>query len=1037
MGDTLEIWRARIGCFSSCNILRSKSKCFNSLTLKVELSNFDWVLTRKLVMIVSLLLIISGDVECNPGPTLLNRDIVECSVKYGRDCCIEKIKTAIATSGNSLPTDNAIIRSIDKCLSVHSTKKKSSHRLSGKAALEDFMNQDFPIPKRSGPYHKTIGNTGHSATPETYQVVASKLAQELSSKFSELQASESKNKEISEENDLLQENLGHAKLELKKLDKISSNNEMLVNQNMSLKRESEINASLLTDKRKELKRVLAREKYYKEKVSRMERQESQVVPDDVSVPPTSHEADQLEEELIDALDENRNLKHQIRMLQSEVKDLKYELSKTEIVTCDENGRYTTDMQQCVFSLLKHHVSTIHVSSVISIVLKLAGKTAAKLPSVSTINNMNVQRLIIAQKQLGESVRSTDDTCLYTDETTKFGEKYGGYHLSNQDGNMLVLGLRTLPTKSSSDTLSVFRDIMDDIDLVCNSTNNEKSLSIFTSIKATMSDRAATEMKFNSLLEDYRKSILPLTLENYSNFSESEKLSVDRLYNFFCGLHPLIHFADAANASMKEAEQGFYPGEVPIYDPSFKKGDEAAVARLVRTSCKAVARGADEKSGCYSPFKTFIFSQLKLDGLHSVPLQPYRGNRFNILFSNAAGLFYLHSYLSDFLKHYELNRLLRSVNHDLQEPFLLAGCKALGLISYMVMAPLWRFVEAKDVHITDMNERYHQLVSFFNDATINTEDFVAGNLLPFGQDTCISRDAIYNSLSSPWIHDSYVVTILKILFPAFSTLSSKLYADHLPDGKYFNLTVEAKNKTRCVQKHNKFAEMAFAYLDQLLRFKPNIKSLASEAYLMFCCNKTEQWLQNKSKVEIDSLLHDARRQVKFTREKFKTRQKEIHQRRLEMIQEKAKKYEELERKKLKQKENMTNEIIYFGLWQSETEVDQKLLLISSKSEKEKALKAQIRFREKVLEQKMDKSLSCFSHKINDKRVPLSVDNLRDNVKQLIINAFTLPSTSARNAPTSLPVLVGKQVQHKFDNGVWYNGKVISQVSLFKFSNVFLL
>ena len=157
----------------------------------------------------------------------------------------------------------------------------------------------------------------------------------------------------------------------------------------------------------------------------------------------------------------------------------------------------------------------------------------------------------------------------------------------------------------------------------------------------------------------------------------------------------------------------------------------------------------------------------------------------------------------------------------------------------------------------------------------------------------------------------------------------------------------------------------------------------------------------------------------------------------MIQEKAKKYEELERKKLKQKENMTNEIIYFGLWQSETEVDQKLLLISSKSEKEKALKAQIRFREKVLEQKMDKSLSCFSHKINDKRVPLSVDNLRDNVKQLIINAFTLPSTSARNAPTSLPVLVGKQVQHKFDNGVWYNGKVISQVSLFKFSNVFLL
>ena len=479
--------------------------------------------------------------------------------------------------------------------------------------------------------------------------------------------------------------------------------------------------------------------------------------------------------------------------------------------------------------------------------------------------------------------------------------------------------------------------------------------------------------------------------------------------------------------MKEAEQGFFTEKVPIFDPSFQKGDESAVARLVRTTCKAIARGADEKSGCHGPFKTFILSQLKLDSLHSVPLQPFRGNRFNILFSNAAGLFNLHRHLLNFLKCFEPNKLLRSVYHDLQEPFLLAGCKALGLLSYTVMAPLWRFVEAKETHITDMNHRYIQLVTFFNDAALNTEDFISGTLLPFGEDTYISKDAVYNCLAEPWSNDTHVITILKILLPSFAKLSSKIYSDHLPDGKFYALSDEARTKTKCVQKHNKFAEMAFAYMDQLLRFKPNIKSLASESYLMFCCNKTQQWLENKSTPEKDSLLCDARKQVKLTREKFKVRQKEIHQRRLQILQEKAKKVEELEQKKLKQKEDMTNDIVYFGLWQSENEVDLRLASIPTKTEKEKALKTQLRFREKVLQQKMEKSVFAFSRKENDKRIFLNIDELANNVKILIRHAFTLPSTSASTSyDASVPVLIGKQVLHKFANNTWYKGNIISQV-----------
>ena len=891
-----------------------------------------------------------------------------------------------------------------------------------------FLNSNFPLPKQGKSFEKPL-NAGHDAPPEVFRCVASEMANELSSTQIKLEETEHQNKKLHEEISSLKSQLNEKSLKIRRLDTLSSECLMLKSENKKLSKASVQTNHILVEKKINLKRAIAREQYYREKVSRLEiklpfTRNEQIVPDESFEVRNDTTIDH-EEQIINLLDENENLKQEIRILQNEINELQADLSD-KIITCDENGKFSSDMQQCVYSFLQHHVSSTHVSSVISAVLKLAGKTASRLPSVSTVNNMNVQRLVLAQKQLGESIKKTDDTCLYTDETSKFENKYGGYHLSDQNGNMYVLGLRLLPTKSSSDTLSVFHEILDDIDLACNTTTNEKSLSVFTSIKATMSDRAATEIKFNSLLESYRKSILPLTLDNYSYFSESEKLSVDRLYNFFCGLHPLIHFAETANASMKEAEQGFFTEKVPIFDPSFQKGDESVVARLMRTTCKAIARGADEKSGCHGPFKTFILSQLKLDSLHSVPLQPFRGNRFNILFSNAAGLFYLHRHLLNFLKCFEPKKLLRSVYHDLQEPFLLAGCKALGLLSYTVMAPLWRFVEAKETHITDMNHRYIQLVTFFNDAALNTEDFISGTLLPFGEDTYISKDAVYNCLAEPWSNDTHVITILKILLPSFAKLSSKIYSDHLPDGKFYALSDEARTKTKCVQKHNKFAEMAFAYMDQLLRFKPNIKSLASESYLMFCCNKTQQWLENKSTPEKDSLLCDARKQVKLTREKFKVRQKEIHQRRLQILQEKAKKVEELEQKKLKQKEDMTNDIVYFGLWQSEN-VDLRLASIPTKTEKEKALKTQLRFREKVLQQKMEKSVFAFSHKENDKRIFLNIDELANNVKILIRHAFTLPSTSASTSyDASVPVLIGKQVLHKFANNTWYKGNIISQV-----------
>ena len=125
--------------------------------------------------------------------------------------------------------------------------------------------------------------------------------------------------------------------------------------------------------------------------------------------------------------------------------------------------YTKELQTCVYSVLENHVAAKNVQAVISTVLWLINRKANKLPSVSIIHNMNLQRLVLSQKQIAEVVSDKPDTSLYTDETTKFGNKVCGYHVRDSEGTYYTLGLRDLTTKSASDTLGTFREILSDID----------------------------------------------------------------------------------------------------------------------------------------------------------------------------------------------------------------------------------------------------------------------------------------------------------------------------------------------------------------------------------------------------------------------------------------------------------------------------------------------------------------------------------------------------------------------------------------------
>ena len=169
----------------------------------------------------------------------------------------------------------------------------------------------------------------------------------------------------------------------------------------------------------------------------------------------------------DMLMEIDNLKSEIKNLNTENTELRNLLAECQfnetITVSDEDKRaFLPELQTCVYELLSNHVSSSKVSKVIEEVLKLAGKKVNHLPSTSSVQNMNLQRLTLSKKQLGDLV---DDgyVSLYTDETSKY--------IRDHDGHYFTLGLRDLVRKSGKDSLETFNEILNDIDNRANDTVN--------------------------------------------------------------------------------------------------------------------------------------------------------------------------------------------------------------------------------------------------------------------------------------------------------------------------------------------------------------------------------------------------------------------------------------------------------------------------------------------------------------------------------------------------------------------------------------
>ncbi len=381
----------------------------------------------------------------------------------------------------------------------------------------------------------------------------------------------------------------------------------------------------------------------------------------------------------------------------------------------------------MYALLQEHVASTHIGRVIEIVMELCALKPNRVPSKSTVNTMNKDRLVLAQKQIASLANEKKNLTMHSDETTKNSKKYIGFEFTDEEGGQYILGLRQLLTKSVQDTFDSFQTCLNDIKSRVNDpTTPDASLVLRSNMQNTMSDSAAVEKKFNRMVEDYRADILPLVVENYNELPDEDRELVPKVNNFYCGLHGIVHTTDGCKAETLEVEMQHFGDNIPIYDAAYVKSKEPGTFRLIRNVCKVFAYCGNNSYGVHGSFMIYlrVNNILTEHSLTILPLTKQLSHRFNIVLHNASVIYLLHPVMTDFL---EKNGTCQWVLFDLKEPFFIAGCKALSLVNKLITGPLWVLMERKDIHIMELKDFALRLVKCLEDAALNVRDFMEGKL----------------------------------------------------------------------------------------------------------------------------------------------------------------------------------------------------------------------------------------------------------------------------------------------------------------------
>lgn len=382
----------------------------------------------------------------------------------------------------------------------------------------------------------------------------------------------------------------------------------------------------------------------------------------------------------------------------------------------------------------------------------------------------------------------------------------------------------------------------------------------------------------------------------------------------------------------------------------------------------------------------------------LPLASFRGNRFNILFFDAAGVYFLGDMMKEYCTFSERNRLIDAVAKDLTEECSLVGGRALGIVGKLITGPLWRFLVSKQP-FSAMYHVYNLLTEKLAVWSGDAADLPDGSGRPFPDAEVNTTTPVFHRLVSPAESDPQTKELLQLLSATFHSYMPRAWQAYLPGGELelSSHLASSSTTTQNLPKTNTISEHDFGQLDRFLREKPNATILASESMVMLANNKTMAWLATKSEEDRAQILRAARASVPQQQELARQRKTAIDEHRRQVVLQQQEKKKQQQQRQAQLVQESTLALSKFGgLWTSDSAVNQNLERLTTQTTKREALKCQLRL---VMKQYCKENASRFAFSKDGKQ--LAISEIRDNLLTLIGASSPSATTSTPPAEEYLP------------------------------------
>ncbi|XP_033646385.1 uncharacterized protein LOC117305613 [Asterias rubens] len=372
------------------------------------------------------------------------------------------------------------------------------------------------------------------------------------------------------------------------------------------------------------------------------------------------------------------------------------------------------------------------------------------------------------------------------------KKRKGYttFLASTDAGTVGISLHDIHTESAESLLEETKDTLDELIMLNIKDDPKQTLKLLAKIKNTMTDRCIVNKAYITKLEKWRAAALPQVTDNWEEIDDDVKHQLSTINDLFCGKHLVLNLQEYAASALYEwerieADDGKLGRENKML---WSRGKESTTLLTVRSFCNLLGPECDEQSGMVEDFK----SVLKTHHQCKSHLQSYRGNRFNIPFQNSAAVFHhrehFNTLCSSLDSKREENMFVKCLKLDLQDEIILAGMRAMGIISQHITTPLMQMVES-NLHVLDTDKFYTRLHQKVQEWMIDPSPLVNDSTILFPEFPPVKNE-IHTSLYERTTGNIENLTkqALSVIMHNLHVCISRQVADHLPGGRFYRRNI---------------------------------------------------------------------------------------------------------------------------------------------------------------------------------------------------------------------------------------------------------